>query len=218
MCRTAASLFILLITTTLHAEGQIGISAGAGPVFPVRDLRRMFGTGFGTTASIEFSLNDNISLLARGGFFRWEFSSDRINASVAANGGRTGYDVSGPFQAVPAMLGARFTFDGPLIRPFVGFSGGACFLHWRMGGVTSAPDAPVSGGDFSRTWSEPAISVDAGVMVILSACLKLEVGGIYAAFSNADDRIDPSEFLGRKITGLNTASFVGVHAGVGVTF
>ena len=214
-----ALLFIqLLSVVAFRAESQVGISVGAGPVIPIRNLRRIMGTGLGTTGSIDIHLNDNISILARGGFLRWGFSSDRINASVAANGGGTGYDVSGPFQAVPALLGGRVTFDGALVRPFVGISGGACFLHWRMGGGTTAPDAPVSGGDFSRTWTEPAISVDGGVLFVLSEGVKLELGGIYTAFSNADDRIDPTELVGRKITGLSTASFVQVQAGMDVTF
>jgi hypothetical protein len=219
MQRFAATIFLAVVSmTALHAENQIGLSAGAGPAFPIRGIERMFGIGYGGSGSIDFFLNDNISVVARGGYFRWQFSSDRINASVAASGGVTGFDVRGPFQAIPVTVGARFTFDGEFLRPYFGLAGGACFLHWRIAGSAAAPGAQPASGGLSGTWTEPAMSVDAGFMFVLSHSLRLDIGGTYTAFSNADDRIEPSEFLGMKITGANTATFVGVQAGFTVAF
>ena len=211
-------LLAVFSVTMLRAESGIGVSAGAGPAFPIRGIKRMFGTGYGGTGSIDFILNDNISVVLRGGYFLWRFDSDRINASIAANRGTAGFDVSGPFQVIPAMIGARLTFDGSLLRPYFGLSGGACFLHWRMAGSTSAPGAPFRSGEFSASWAEPAISIDAGMMFVLSRSLRFDIMGIYTAFSNADDRIEPSQFFGGKITGANTATFVGVQAGLNVEF
>jgi hypothetical protein len=213
----AAMLMAAASWTTLRADDGFGISAAAGPAFPVRAIKRMFGVGYGGTVSIDFLLNDNISIIARGGYFRWQFNSDRINSSVAEDGGEPGYDVRGPFQAIPVQLGARLTFDGAFLRPYFGLSGGACFLHWQLAGSTSAAGATVPSGEFSGTWTEPAMSVDAGFMFVLSHSLTLDVGGIYTAFSNAQDRIEPADFLGR-ITGVNTATFVAVQAGLSVRF
>ena len=213
----ATALLAAASLTSLRADDRFGISAVAGPAIPVRAIKRMFGVGYGGTVSIDVLLNDNISIVARGGYFRWQFRSDRINSSVAEDGGEPGYDVRGPFQAIPVQLGARLTFDGAFLRPYFGLSGGACFLHWRMTGSTSAPGAPVPSGEFSSTWSEPAMSVDAGFMFVLSSSLTLDVGGTYTAFSNAEDRIEPADFLG-TITGVNTASFVAVQAGLNVRF
>ncbi len=215
---SAAVLLALISVTMLRAENLIGVSAGAGPAFPIRGIKRVFGTGYGGTGSIYFLVNDNISLVVRGGYFLWQFDSDRINASLRANGGTAGFDVSGPFQAIPAMIGARFIFDGAILRPYFGLSGGACFLHRRITGSTSAPGAPFPAGEFSATWTEPAISVDAGLMFVLSRSLTFDIMGIYTAFSNADDRMEPSQFFGGKITGVNTATFVGVQAGLNVEF
>lgn len=213
----AAALLAAASLTTLHADDRFGISAGAGPAIPVRAIKRMFGVGYGGTASIEVLLNDNISVIARGGYYRWQFSSSKVNASVAEDGGEPGYDVRGPFQAIPVQLGARLTFDGAFIRPYFGLSGGACFLHWRMAGSNSAAGGSVPSGEFSSTWTEPAMSVDAGFMFVLSHSLTLDVGGTYTAFSNAEDRIEPADFLGR-ITGVNTATFVALQAGLSVRF
>ena len=219
MQRFSALLLLAVVAVTmLHAESWIGISAGAGPAFPLRGIKRMLGTGYGGTGSIDLLLNDNISVVFRGGYFRWGFNSDRINASAVADGAAAGFDVSGPFQAIPAMIGARITFDGALLRPYVGLSGGACFLHWRIAGSTSARGAPFPSGEFSSTWTEPAMSIDAGLKLVLSRSLTFDIQGSYTAFSNADDRMEPSEFFGVKITGLNTATFVGVQAGLTVEF
>jgi hypothetical protein len=213
-----AILFALISVTMLRAENLIGASAGAGPAFPIRGMKRMFGPGYGGTGSIYFLLNDNISVVLRGGYFLWQFDSDKINASVRANGRTAGFDVSGPFQVIPAMIGARFIFDGAILRPYFGLSGGACFLHWRIAGSTSAPGAPFPYGEFSATWTEPAISIDAGLMLVLSRSVTFDIMGIYTAFSNAEDRMEPSQFFGGKITGVNTATFVGVQAGLNVEF
>jgi hypothetical protein len=219
MQRLPATILLAVVSLSmLRAENLIGISAGAGPAFPIRGIKKMFGTGYGGTGSVYFLLNDNISLVVRGGYFQWQFDSDRINASVAAGGGTPGLDVRGPFQAVPAMIGARFIIDGAILRPYFGLSGGACFLHWRITGRTSAPGAPFPSGEFSGTWTEPAMSIDAGLMFVLSRRLTFDIMGIYTAFSNADDRTEPSQFFGGKITGFNTATFVGVQAGLNVEF
>lgn len=213
---------MLLITLSsialLRAENRIGVSAGAGPAFPIRGMKKMFGTGFGGTGSIDILLNENISVVVRGGYLRWQFNSDKINGSVAAGGGTPGFDVSGPFQAIPVMLGGRLTFDGEFMRPYFGLSGGACFLHWKIAGSNSSPGAPVPYAESSGTWTEPAMSVDAGLKFVLSGTLTLDIGGIYTAFSNPNDRMEPSEFFGVKITGASTASYAGVQAGVNVVF
>ena len=215
---SAAILLAFISVTMLRAENLIGASAGAGPAFPIRGMKRMFGTGYGGTGSIYFLLNDNISVVLRGGYFLWQFDSDKINASVRANGRTAGFDVSGPFQVIPTMIGARFIFDGAILRPYFGLSGGACFLHWRIAGSTSGPGAPFPSGEFSATWTEPAMSIDAGLMFTFSRSLTLDIMGMYTAFSNADDRMEPSQFFGGKITGVNTATFVGVQAGLNVEF
>jgi hypothetical protein len=215
---SVAILLALISVTMLRAENLIGASAGAGPAFPIRGMKRMFGTGYGGTGSIYFLLNDNISVVLRGGYFLWQFDSDKINASVRANGRTAGFDVSGPFQVIPTMIGARFIFDGAILRPFFGLSGGACFLHWRIAGSTSGPGAPFPSGEFSATWTEPAMSIDAGLMFVLSRSVTFDIMGIYTAFSNAEDRMEPSQFFGGKITGVNTATFVGVQAGLNVEF
>ena len=214
----AAILLAVISVTMLRAENLIGASAGAGPAFPIRGIKKMFGTGYGGTGSVYFLLNDNISLVLRGGYFLWQFDSGRINASLRANGATAAFDVSGPFQAIPVMIGARIIFDGAILRPHFGLSGGACFLHRRIAGSASAPGAPFPSGEFSATWTEPAISIDAGLMFTLSRRLTLDMMGIYTAFSNADDRVEPSQFFGGKITGVNTATFVGVQAGLNVEF
>jgi hypothetical protein len=219
MHRLPATIFFSVVSVTmLRAENGIGISAGAGAAFPIRGIKTMIGTGYGGTGSIDVLLNDNISVVVRGGYFLWQFSSDRINAAIAASGRAPGFAVSGPFQAVPAMIGVRFTLDGAFLRPYFGLSGGACFLHWKIAGNTSAPGAPYPSGEFSGTWTEPAMSVDAGMMFVLSRRLRLDIVGIYTAFSNADDRIEPSQFFGGKITGVNTATFIGMQAGLSVEF
>jgi hypothetical protein len=62
------------------------------------------------------------------------------------------------------------------------------------------------------------MSIDAGLKLVLSRSLTFDIQGSYTAFSNADDRMEPSGFFGVKITGLNTATFVGVQAGLSVEF
>jgi len=124
-------------------------------------------------------------------------------------------DAGGPFQAIPLTVGARVTFDGQLLRPYLGISGGACLLHWRFAGTSPVTGLP---GEYTSTWTEPVVSVEAGLMVVLSGSLTLDVGGIYTAYSNAEDRVDPAEFLGVKIAEFNTATFVGVQAGLRVAF
>jgi hypothetical protein len=219
MMRFSAALLLALVSvTTVCAENQIGISAGAGPAFPLRGIKRLFGTGYGGTGSLEVLLNDNISVFARGGYYRWQFSSEKITASLAAAGGETGLDIAGPFQAIPVMVGARLAFGGALLRPYMGLSGGACFLHWRYSGTASRPGALPPAGEMSSSWSEPAMSVDAGFRFVLSRTLTLDFGGTYTAFSNADDRVEPADFFGMKIAGLNTSTFVGVQAGFTVEF
>jgi hypothetical protein len=215
---SVAVLLAVVSVTMLRAESGIGVSAGAGPAFPIRGIKNMFGTGYGGTGSVDLLLNDNISVVLRGGYFLWRFDSNRINASIASGGRTAGFDVTGPFQAIPAMIGARLRFDGSFLRPYFGLSGGACFLHWRISGTTTAPGAPFRSGEFSASWTEPAISIDAGMMFVLSRSLTFDIMGIYTAFSNADDRIEPSQFFGGRITGANTATFVGLQAGLNVEF
>jgi hypothetical protein len=62
------------------------------------------------------------------------------------------------------------------------------------------------------------MSVDAGLTFVLSRSLTLDIGGIYTAFSNAEDRVEPADFIGMKIAGLNTSTFVSVQAGFTVEF
>jgi hypothetical protein len=62
------------------------------------------------------------------------------------------------------------------------------------------------------------MSIDAGLMFVLSRSVTFDIMGIYTAFSNAEDRMEPSQFFGGKITGVNTATFVGVQAGLNVEF
>jgi opacity protein-like surface antigen len=212
---TAALLTALISLNSLHAENLAGISAGAGPAFPLRGVKRLLGTGYGGTGSIDFLLNDNISIVARGGYFRWQFNDDRFNTWVATIGGGKVSDAGGPFQAIPVTVGARFTFDGPLVRPYFGLAGGACLLHWKIAGTSRTTGLP---GGYSSTWTEPAMSVEAGLLFVLSGGLTLDVGGTYTAFSNAGDRVDPSDFLGVRIAEFNTATFVGVQAGLRVAF
>jgi opacity protein-like surface antigen len=216
MHRVTAAFFTALISlTSLHAENIAGISAGAGPAFPLRGVRRLLGTGYGGTGSIDFLLNDNISIVARGGYFRWQFNNERFNTWVAATGGRTAPDAGGPFQAIPVTVGARFTFDGSPVRPYFGLAGGACLLHWKIAGTSPATGLP---GGYSSTWTEPAMSVEAGLTLVLSGRLTFDVGGTYTAYANAEDRVDPSDFLGVRIAEFNTATFVGVQAGFRVAF
>ncbi len=212
---TAALIALLISVAAVHAENLVGVSAAAGPVFPLRAVKRLLGTGYEGTGSIDFPLNGNISIVACGEYCRWQFSNDRINTWAGANGGGKVSGASGPFQAVPVTVGARFTFDGPHVRPYFGLSGGPCFLHWKFSGTS-----PVTGlaGETSSTWTEPAMSVEAGLIVVLTGGLTLDLGGIYTACSNADDRVEPADFLGMRIADFNTATFVGVQAGLRVAF
>ncbi|HMK38702.1 MAG TPA: hypothetical protein VK569_05125 [Bacteroidota bacterium] len=204
--------------TLLRAENKFSLSAGAGPAFPIRGLKKMVGPGYGAGGSLDLQLNDNISIVARGGYYRWQFDSEKINASLAANGGVSGFDVSGPFVAIPLLVGGNLTFDGSSVRPYFGLSGGICLLRWRIAGTApgGAPLAP--SGEHSSSWTEPAMSVDAGLRFVLSPGVSLDVGGIYIAFSNADNRSEPPEILGTMIPGTNTATFIGVLAGLHVAF
>ena len=87
MQRFSATLLLAVVAVTmLHAESWLGVSAGAGPAFPLRGIKRMFGIGYGGTGSMDLLLNENISVVVRGGYFRWGFNSDRINASAVADG------------------------------------------------------------------------------------------------------------------------------------
>jgi len=208
-------LLAVVSMTLLRAENKFTLSAGAGPAFPVRGLKKMVGTGYGAGGSIGLQLNDNICIVARGGYYRWQFDSEKINASIAASGGTAGFDVSGPFVAIPLLIGGDVTFDGAAVRPYIGLSGGVCLLRWRIAGST--PGAG-SAGERSSSWTEPAMSADAGLKVVLSRTMSLDIGAVYIAFSNADNRSEPSGFLGTKITGTNTATFIGVLAGLHVAF
>jgi opacity protein-like surface antigen len=213
------ALAVLASWTTVRADNLFAVSVGAGAALPVRSLRRILSSpGYGGTGTVDFFLNDNISILASGGYYTWRFSSDRVNSMLAASGAAAGYNVSGPFQAVPVLIGARLTFDGETVRPYFGIAGGACFLRRNFSGSTSAPGAAVPSGDFPLTWTEPAMSVDAGLKFVLTRGLTLDIGGIYTAFSNADDRVEPAEFFGTKLAGFNTATYFGIQAGVAVAF
>jgi len=200
----------------LFADNPVSLSLGGGGAFPVRGIRTMFRTGYEGTGVLEFPLNDNISLLVRGGYIRWEFNSGKINSSIAAMGGEPGVSASGPFQAVPAMFGARLTFSGTHLRPYFGGSGGAYFLHWRVAGTSASAGAGTQSGSFAATWSEPAMSIDAGILMSLGTGVSLDIAGSYTAVSNADDRVEPADLFGVRIAGANTASFVCVQAGVRV--
>ncbi|HTY59570.1 MAG TPA: hypothetical protein VMF59_12175 [Bacteroidota bacterium] len=219
MLRFSAALLTAFVSlSALHAENQFEISLAGGPAFPVRGLKQLVGTGYAATGVMSVLLNDNISVLAQGCYARWQYSSEKINASAAAAGGATGYSASGPFQALLLTVGGRLTFDGALVRPFFGFSGGVGFLHRRFSGLAAPPGSSVSSGNFTSSWTEPAISIDAGLKFVLSSSMTLDLGGTYTAFSNADDRIEPREFMGTPITGVNTATFIGVQAGLSVGF
>ncbi len=211
---SAALLMAFAALSPLRAENRIEITAGGGTALPVRGLKLLVGTGYGFNASAAVLLNDNISIFALAGFASWQISGVKVNTSIAAAGGTPGYDITGPLQAVPLTLGGRLTFDGALIRPYIGLSGGACFLHRRFAGLSAPPGAGTGPGEFTYTWTEPAMSVNAGIRIVLSSTFSLDIGGIYTAFSNADDRIEPSDFFGTKITNVNTATYVGVQAGL----
>ena len=210
---TTALLASLISLTALHGENLAGFSASAGPAFPVRALRRLLGTGYAATGSIDFPLNDNISIVARGEYCRWQFSGETINTWLGASGGEMVSGAGGPFQAIPVTIGARVTFDGPLVRPYFGLSGGTCFLHWRFTGRPAATGLPAEG---RSTWTEPAMNIEAGLIVAITGGLTLDLGGTYTACSNADDRVEPSNILGMKIAGFSTATFAAVQAGVRV--
>ena len=216
--RRFACLTALLIAVNcgVFADNQVGLSLGGGAAFPVRGIRTMFRTGYGATGVLEVPLNDNISLLLRGGYIRWQFNSLKVNTSIAALGGEPGVSITGPFQAVPAMFGARLTFGGSLLRPYLGGSGGAYFLHWSAVGSSTAVAAGTQSGSFVGTWTEPAMSLDAGILLSLGTGVSLDIAGIYTAFSNSDDKVEPAPLFGVRIAGTNTASFVCVQAGVRV--
>jgi opacity protein-like surface antigen len=215
---TGAFLVALVSLSTLHAENLFEFSVAGGPALPVRGLKALVGTGYAGSGEMAIFLNDNISVFAHGDYARWQFSSQKVNASVAAAGGQPGYSVSGPFRAILVTIGGRLTFDGASVRPYFGISGGAGFLHRKFTALGAPAGSSVTSGDFTCTWTEPAISVDAGLKFVLSTRMTLDLGGRYSAFSNADDMIEPREFLGTPVTGLNTASFVGVQAGLSVGF
>ncbi|HUI09485.1 MAG TPA: hypothetical protein VL221_04105 [Bacteroidota bacterium] len=206
---------IIAARGSLLAENQVSLSLGGGAAFPVRGIRTMFRAGYEGTGVLEFPLNENFSLLLRGGYVHWQFNPAKINTAIAALGGQTGVNVSGPFRAFPAMFGARLTFSGTLLRPYVGGSGGAYFLHWTATGTSPAAGESQS-GTYGGTWTEPAMSLDAGVLLSIGSGVSLDIAGIYTAMSNADDRVEPADLFGVRIAGANTASYVCVHAGVRV--
>ena len=213
LCLTA---LLIAAHMPLIAEDQVSLSLGGGAAFPVRGIRTMFRAGYGATGVLEVPLNANISLLLRGGYVHWQFNATKINTSLAAVGAQGEVSVTGPFQAVPAMFGARLTFSGSLLRPYVGGSGGAYFLHWRAAGSSTVQGAAVQSGSPAATWTEPAMSLDAGILVAMGSGVSLDIAGIYTAFSNSDDRVEPADLFGARIAGANTASFVCLQAGVRV--
>jgi len=217
MRRLLCTVAILIAARTAFcAENQISLTLGGGAAFPVRGIRTMFRTGYDGSGVLEYPLNGNISLLLRGGYVRWQFNPVRVNTAIAEMGGKPGVGISGPFQAIPAMFGARLTFSGALLRPYVGGSGGAYFLHWRVTASPAPGSVETAAGSYAGTWTEPAMSLDAGILVSMGGGVSLDIAGIYTAFSNADDRVEPADLFGVRIAGANTASFVCVQAGVRV--
>jgi len=216
--RRLARLIVLLTVagTALSAENQAGLTLGGGVALPVRGIRTMFRAGYEATGALELPLNNNISLLFRSGYVHWQFNSARINTSLAAMGAQGSVNIAGPFQAVPAMFGARLTFSGSFLRPYVGGSGGAYFLRWSAAGSSTVPGAGTQSGSLASTWTEPAMSLDAGILLAVGSGVSLDIAGTYTAFSNSDDKVEPADLLGVRIAGANTASFVCLQAGVRV--
>ena len=210
------ALLLLSIPLTARAGSEFELSVLGGPSFPLRGLEKLVGTGYRVGGYFQVNLNDNIGLAVTSGYMRWRFDSGKINAAAAAAGKEQGYDVRGPFQSIPVMLGARLTVDGSSIRPYFAIMGGAFFLQWRLsgtqdaGGVTTA--IPVHG----LTWTEPAACFDAGLLVRLGGDTWLDLGGSYTAFSNSQDRIESPLLAGQKLVSSNTAGQIAVQAGVRV--
>jgi hypothetical protein len=92
--------------------------------------------------------------------------------------------------------------------------GGAYFLHWTLSGTNAATGIPVEIPSESRTWTEPAMGIDAGLLVAVGGDLWIDLGGMYTAFSNGKDRIESAEFWGRKIVKANTGTHVAVYGGI----
>ena len=87
---TTALLASLISFTALHAENLVGFSASAGPAFPVRALKRLLGTGYAATGSIDFPLNDNISIVALGGYLPVAIQRGEDQHMARRNRGRNG--------------------------------------------------------------------------------------------------------------------------------
>lgn len=206
-------LVIVSFALPLRAGNQIEISVLGGPSFPLRGLEKLVRTGYRVGGYIQFDLNENIGLALTSGYMRWKFDSGRINVAAAKAGVAQGFDVRGPFQSIPVMLGARLTFDGSAVRPYIAIMGGAFFLQWTLTG-THTGGSPASIPTHGITWTEPATSFDAGLLVGLGGDTWLDLGGSYTAFSNSQDRIESPELGGQKIVTSNTATQIAVQAGI----
>ncbi|MEW6512138.1 MAG: hypothetical protein AB1428_14400 [Bacteroidota bacterium] len=209
----AAVTMVCLFAPALHAGNDVEIIASGGPSFPLRGLERLVGIGYRIAGSVQFDLNENVGLVFTSGFMRWRFDSDRINAAMAGEGLAQGYAVRGPFQSVPVMLGARLILDGSAVRPYIGIMGGAYFLRWSMAGTQTTGGTTTSLASVTRSWTEPATSLDAGLLIALGGDLWVDLGGSYSAFSNSANRVDPAAVLGQSAIATNTASQVSVSAG-----
>jgi hypothetical protein len=209
----SVSLLLVTLSFPVLAGNLVEISVAGGPSFPMRGLEKLVGSGYRISGYIQFDLNDNIGLALTSGFMRWKFNSGRINAAAAHAGIAQGFEVRGPFQSIPVMLGARLTFDGSTIRPYIAIMGGAFFLKWTLTG-THAGGTPAAIATHSNTWTEPATSFDAGLLVGLGGDMWLDLGGSYTAFSNSQDRIESPQLGGQKLVTSNTATQIAVQAGI----
>jgi hypothetical protein len=203
----------LCIAISVRAGNQFEISVLGGPSFPMRGMEKLVGPGYRVGGTIQYNLNENIGLAITSGYMRWKFDSGKINGAAAAAGVAQGFDVRGPFQSIPLMLGARLTFDGSVVRPYIGIMGGAFFLQWTLTG-THAGGSPAAIPTHGVTWTEPATSFDAGLLVGLGGDAWLDLGGSYTAFSNSHDRIESPQLAGQKLVTSNTATQIAVQVGI----
>jgi hypothetical protein len=204
---------LLLLRGPAYAGSDFELSLIGGPSFPLRGLDKLVRTGYRVSGSLQLNLNDNIGLLVTSSYMRWKFDSGRVNTTAGVMGVPQGFDLAGAFESIPVMFGARLTFDGSVIRPYLAIMGGASFLRWTVRGshAGGTPETIISHG---LQWTEPSTSLDAGLLVGLGGSAWLDLNGSYTAFSNSRDRIESPQLAGQKLITSNTASQVAVQAGL----
>ena len=214
--RRIVSLLVLMIVPLCAECGDDpwSLTLVGAPVFPVRGLKSLVGIGYEGLGTLEYNINDNIAIGLRGGYLHWRFSNSAINAASVEHGGESGFQVEGGIQAIPVMGSARLTFDGSVIRPYVGLVGGTYMLHWEISGRFVSNGNSVALAPARRTWSEPATTLDLGIRIVLGSQLSIDLGGAYTAFSNVGDRIESADFFGRRLAGENTATSLTAQAGL----